>query len=333
MKKKIKIALNDYPFFFSPAVGPNIFLQRLLKEFKNLDCDITSKYNPLYDVGLFATHNKSFFNKPYALRIGGIFFDKKNTITSTYKANKKIFKDIKDSHGVIFVCEFTKALTEKLFGEIKKPNIVIQNSVSTNQFKPTGENKREELKINKDEFVIVVSATWRRHKRLKEIIIFFEKLSKKLDNITLIVLGNINEKLENLPNKVILVGKVNYNDLPSWYRTGNIYLHFAWIDHGPNTHIEATACGLPSLSTNNGGAPEIIQNCNSGIVSYSDQEYKFELVDLYNPPEPDYDILERDFMKIYNNYNSFKKGIDFSPVSIDLAAKKYLQFLTLLVKN
>ena len=64
----IKIALDKYPFWTSLKIGPNIFLQRLSKSLSNLNCKVTNRFNPFYDIGLFAIKNKSFYKKPYAIR-------------------------------------------------------------------------------------------------------------------------------------------------------------------------------------------------------------------------------------------------------------------------
>jgi len=323
----IKIALDKYPFWNSLKIGPNIFLERLSKSLKKLDCKITSRFDPSYNIALFAIKNKSFFNKPYVIRIGGIFFDKKNTVCNTEAENKKIFDSIDKSSGVIFISNFTKELTLKFHKNLTSPNIIINNSVSLKNFSSTGSNKRLQLKIDETTFVIIVSGSWRRHKRLNETIFFFEKLEKKIKNIKLLILGEVKSKINFQSKNIIFAGNINSEELPEWYRTGNIYLHLAWIDQNANTHVEATACGLPSISSNNGGNKEVIYNCNSGIVSNIDEKYNFDLLDFYNPPEINYEVLEDDFMKIYNNYSSFKKNIKTDSIDIDRAAIKYLNFL------
>ena len=108
----IKVAFDKYPFLTSLKIGPNIFMRRLSTAIKKLNCKVTTRFDPFYDIGLFTIKNKSIFNKPYVIRIGGIFFDKKNTICNTFKENNKIFKSIDQSDGVIFISDFTKKLTK-----------------------------------------------------------------------------------------------------------------------------------------------------------------------------------------------------------------------------
>jgi len=303
----MKIAIEKYPFILNEKIGPYIFLERLASEFKKQRIHVTNKFNPLYDFCIFANTNKSLFNKPYFLRIGGIFFDNRNTLTDTFQANKLIFDSIDNSIGTIFISDFTKNLVKKFHKNFNTKNIVINNSVPLNIFSPDGKNLRDKLNINSQDFVIIVSAAWRRHKRLDEILELFIKLKTKIKNLKLIILGKYN--MNKKDPDIILAGTISHDMLPQWYRTANIYLHLSWIDQNPNTLVEAIACGLPSLCTNNGGTCELIEKTNSGIVSYVDEDYNYQLVDYYNPPKPNYDILIKDFMEIYNNYKEYKNNI------------------------
>ena len=319
----MKIAIEKYPFFLNEKIGPYIFLERLSKELKK-KTKLTNKFDPFYNFALFANTNKSFYDKPYFIRIGGIFFDNNNTITDTFASNKKIFDSIDKSNGTIFISEFTKNLVKKFHKNFDKKSIVINNSVPLKIFNPKGKNLRKELNLKDDDFVIVVSAAWRRHKRLNEILELFTKLKLRIKNLKIIILGNY--RTEKIEEDVIVAGNIAPNNLPDWYRTGNIYVHLSWVDQNPNTLVEAIACGLPTLCTNNGGTRELVEKTNSGIVSVADEDYNFELVDYYNPPKPNFEILLNDFMKIYNNYESYKKNINTEPIDISHAAKKYLNF-------
>ena len=259
----MKIAIEKYPFIFNEKIGPYIFLERISKQFKNKGINLTNKFDPFYDFAIFANTNKSIYKKPYFLRIGGIFFDKKNTAINTFEANKKIFESIDNSIGTIFISEFTKNLVKKFHKNLKVPNVVINNSVPLNLFSPKGDNLRDKLKLKSSDFVIITSAAWRRHKRLNEIIKLFYKLKTEINNLKLIILGEYDLK-KNDPD-IILAGNIKHFKLPEWYRTANAYVHLSWIDQNPNTLVEAIACGLPSLCTNNGGTHELIKKTNSQI--------------------------------------------------------------------
>ena len=320
----MKIAIEKYPFIGNEKIGPYIFLERLSKEFKKKNIALTNKFNPFYDFSVFANTDKSFYKKPYFLRIGGIFFDKKNTATNTYKSNKIIFDSIDNSIGTIFISKFTKNLVQKFHTNFNTKSIIINNSVPLDIFSNKGKNFRNKLKFKDEDFVIIVSAAWRRHKRINEILELFFKLKSKIRKLKLIILGNYNKKITD-PD-IVVAGNISPDHLPEWYRSANLYIHLSWIDQNPNTLVEAIACGLPSICTNNGGTRELIEKTSSGIVSNADENYNYQLVDYYNPPIPNYDILINDFMEIYNNYEIFKKKINTQPIDISNAALKYINF-------
>src|SRR5690606_17211466 len=114
------------------------------------------------------------------------------------------------------------------------------------------------------------------------------KLRKEISNISfkLLVLGKNPDYVVN-DKDIKYVGEIPSEDLPSWYRSGNLYLHLATLEPCGNTQIEAIACGLPTICTNNGGIKETIISANAGIVSQADPVYTFEKIDHYNPNPPD----------------------------------------------
>ena len=67
-KKNMKIAIEKYPFILNEKIGPYIFLERISKQFKNKNINLTNKFNPFYDFAVFANTNKSIYKKPYFKR-------------------------------------------------------------------------------------------------------------------------------------------------------------------------------------------------------------------------------------------------------------------------
>ena len=67
---------------------------------------------------------------------------------------------------------------------------------------------------------------------------------------------------------------------------------------------------------------------NDSAVLVGDFLYSraFELIVEINR-EKVYEILEKDFLKIFHNHKKFKENINAKPISMEEAAKKYLQFL------
>jgi glycosyltransferase involved in cell wall biosynthesis len=324
----MKLAIDYYPFLNFYHAGPKVFLNRLSNSIiKNNFCKIRSPYLPFYDVALYSVYHKNFFNKKFVLRVDGIYFDKKNTAGDTYKLNKNIFDSIDKALGVIFISEFSKKMVEKFHGKLTIPNTVIHNKVPLDLFNSKGSNYRYKLGISKDDKVLITSAHWRKHKRLNETIKLLNLINVKSTNeYKLIVLGDNSKK--NLGKNIFNVGDISPSELSPWYRTANIYIHLAWIEPCGNTQIEAMASGLPVVCCNNGGIGETVINANGGIVVKSDADYEYNLIDYYNSPEPDYSKLIDSIELIFGDLNLYKNKINYDEINIDLAAKKYVDFIS-----
>jgi len=331
----IRLAIQDYPFDLSHHGGPKVFVRRLTESIiQQKLAKVSSTKIPFYNIALFSIHAKGsralynrILNKPYVLRVDGIYFDKYNTAANTEKMNNAIFSSIDKASGLVFISEFCKNMVERFHTKIIKPHKVIHNTVDTKKFTPIGPDYRKIYGISNKEKVIITSAHWRRHKRLKETLEFFEIIcNSKIDNYKLIVLGGGADVDLNNKN-IIYPGEIEPDSLPAWYRTADIYLHLAWIEPCGNTQIEAMACGLPVLCTNNGGIGETVLNADGGIVSKCDKPFEMKLLDYYNPPKPDYKILMQDFNMIMNNQKRFVQQININSLDIDVATREYISLI------
>ncbi len=323
----MKLAIDYYPFLNFYHAGPKVFLHRLSQSIiKNNFCKIHSPYLPFHDIALYSVYHKNFFNKKFVLRVDGIYFDKKNTAGDTIKLNKKIFDSINRATGVIFISDFSKKMVEKFYGKLLIPHTTIHNKVPLDIFNNKGNNYRQKLGISKNDKVLITSAHWRKHKRLNETIKLLNILNEKKDNeYKLIVLGDNSKK--KLAKNVFNVGDIKPSELSPWYRTADVYVHLAWIEPCGNTQVEAMASGLPVICCNNGGIGETVNNASGGIVVESDLNYKYDLIDYYNPPEPDYLKVKSSIELIFSDLNKYKNKINYEEINIDLAAKKYVDFI------
>lgn len=329
----MKLAIESLSPFRESQIAPKAFLNKLKKSLKiNKLCSFSTRYLPFYDIGLYATTNKSIFNKPFVLRLDGIYIDKFNTIKNSDNENKKIFNSIEKSAGVIFNSQYSKSVVEKFYKKIEKPNIIIPNGVDRSLFNPEGVNLRHEFNIKNEEIVLITCAQWRRHKRLKETIKFFKKIqNERSENFKLIVIGpdNNHEKEKD----VIFSGYIKNEHLAKWYRTADYYIHLSWIEANSNSQCEAISCGLPVLCSNNGGNYESVIDLDVGVVSKCDKPYDFTKIDLYNPPEPDYHILLKDFNLLIEKKFNFCKNSKIQKIDIHNVAKQYFDFIERVYKK
>jgi glycosyltransferase involved in cell wall biosynthesis len=69
----------------------------------------------------------------------------------------------------------------------------------------------------------------------------------------------------NLRN-VIFYGAIPHKALPAIYRQYDIYVNASRVDNFPGTLIEASCAGLPIVTTNAGGIPEMIRDGENGLL-------------------------------------------------------------------
>jgi phosphatidylinositol alpha-1,6-mannosyltransferase len=77
----------------------------------------------------------------------------------------------------------------------------------------------------------------------------------------------------NLQEQVIFVGRVPYSQLPDYFRLGDLFVMpsrsrlFGSVVEGLGiVYLEASACGLPVIAGDSGGAPDAVINEVTGLV-------------------------------------------------------------------
>ena len=303
-------------------IGPKIFMRKLSESIqRNGYAKVTNAIFPFFDIAFFNSIARNFYHKKYILRLDGLFFDIKNTVGDNDELNRKIFKSLEKSKGIIFQSKFSKKLFERFYGEIEKENVIINNGSYLNRVV-----KEDNLAWNipDDRIIAITVAHWRRHKRLQETVELFEELSLKFKQLFLVVIGpggNISA------NKNILhIPSVKNVDIYKILSHADFMFHLSWLDNSPNSVVEALCMKIPVLCSNQGGTKELVEISNGGIVSNADKDFEFELVDLYNPPKPDMNQLYKDAVELINNLDDYKKKINPKPLDIDNVAKRYVEF-------
>tara|TARA_B100000900_G_scaffold54981_1_gene40909 strand:- start:6193 stop:7296 length:1104 start_codon:yes stop_codon:yes gene_type:complete len=170
---------------------------------------------------------------------------------------------------------------------------IINNWSATEDLLNIGENRiiSEEPKKIKILFV-----GWlEKAKGISQIIQSFKRLIDKKNNIELIIVGDgsMKKELEKLlvqkkyRDKIKLKGWLNDKALRQCYQDSDMFILPSWYEGMPNSLIEATATGLPSIST------------DVGMVSdyYNDKENML-IIDLKNQ-----NILTNSIEKLINDVN------------------------------
>lgn len=317
-----------FPFSLSGG-GPSIFLKRLRKSIAMQKLARPTFFiDPFSDINIYANVTRNPWRKPYVMRVDGIYFDKARSEAERNTLNKPIFWGFDNARGVVFQSSFDAKLIASVHGAPKVPHEIIPNGVDLEEFSPRGQDMRGLLGATQDELIFLASAKWRAHKRLDSIINVFLAFKKTHDQpCRLLILGHIDHPLSVDDPSIQIVGHVSPDKLAPWYRTADVFLFFSWLDHCPNTVVEALACGLPVVCTNQGGTRELIKLTGGGEVAEADAPFPFEPVALYSPPEPDLVTLLEAVERVVARRDEYAHAIDRKPIDINVVARRYVAFM------
>lgn len=312
--------------------GPTVFLSRLRDELERSGGIQTATFlDPRSDILLFANKARNPWRKPYVFRVDGFAFDSALTTQETNRRNADIVSGLKNAAGIVFQSHFDQAMVRRFLGVPDVPTAVIPNGVQLNVFSPHGDSKRAVLGYQPDDLVFITSAKWRAHKRLDAVIsTFLQFRSRNPQRCRLIVLGKLDRPYQTDPD-IHFAGHIPADDLPDWYRTADLCLFFSWLDHCPNTVVEALACGLPVVCTNQGGTRELIELTGGGLIAEADAPFAYEPVELYKPPQPNPEILLQAVTSAANRRAELSAAIARDRIDIKSATRHYLEFISRLV--
>ncbi|HEX9423053.1 MAG TPA: glycosyltransferase family 4 protein [Pyrinomonadaceae bacterium] len=101
----------------------------------------------------------------------------------------------------------------------------------------------------------------------------FALIQQQVPDAILTVVGDGSQRqaLEDLKRELNLkhisfTGRVEHEDIYQQYSTSDVYLNASKVDNQPLSILEAFACGLPVVTTDAGGIPDIVTNGETGFV-------------------------------------------------------------------
>lgn len=178
---------------------------------------------------------------------------------------------INHSDRVTAVSESLKQDTLRLF-EIKKKIEVIPNFIDIDKIKAKGKPCERSLLANKEEKIITHISNFRPLKRILDVIAVFEGILPKVSS-KLMMVGEGPEKikaLEYVKNKglqehVLFLG--NSNEIDKILCFSDLFLLPSEKESFGLSALEAMAHGVPIISSDAGGIPEVNQHGVTGYLS------------------------------------------------------------------
>jgi len=304
----VKIHLDNVNL--NSSSGPNSFAKRLSKGLIESGHEVELHDGRSSDVSLvFIEPSGRPLAKKVVQRLDGIWFSPEEFETK----NSNIKNLYQNSSGVIWQSEFDKEMVTKWWG-IHKNGAVIRNGIDINPVKKFSIPALEQIR-NQYEMVFVCSANWHPQKRLLENINLYKHLRKFYKSAALIVMGS--NPVQVADNHIFYAGPQPHEVCLEVFSAANWMIHLAWLDHCPNTVVEALSQGTPVICSEHGGTKELVKDF--GIILKESRSYNYELTNYDNPPVMDYSNLNKLPKK-----NELGKHFD---ISIQRTLQDYLEFL------
>jgi L-malate glycosyltransferase len=179
---------------------------------------------------------------------------------------------INKSDVVTSVSESLKKATYELF-DIKKDIVVIPNFIELNKVNTARSVTCERsVMAHPDERIVTHISNFRKVKRIDDVVAIFNKIQHTIPaKLMMVGDGPEREKAEKLCEKLGISDKViffgNSNEIDKILSYSDLFLLPSETESFGLAALEAMACGVPVISSNSGGLPEVNEEGFSGYLS------------------------------------------------------------------
>jgi N-acetyl-alpha-D-glucosaminyl L-malate synthase BshA len=179
---------------------------------------------------------------------------------------------IEQSDGVTSISKYLQERTVREF-DIQRPIEVIPNFVNCDIYRrdPAAESERKKY-VSNGEKILVHLSNFRPVKRIPDVVEIFERVNKKIPS-RLLMMGDGPERpaaerlarKKGISDRVVFLGKVD--DVPTKLGAADLMLLPSELESFGLAALEAMACEVPSVATNVGGVPEVIDDGKTGFLA------------------------------------------------------------------
>ena len=178
---------------------------------------------------------------------------------------------INKSDKVTSVSQSLKDDTLRLFN-IKNQIEVIPNFIEVNNLKAENISCKRSVMAKPEERIITHISNFRKVKNIPDVIKIFNKIQKQIPaKLMMVGDGPEKRKAEELCEKYDIADKViffgNSNEVNQILSYTDLFLLPSETESFGLAALEAMACGVPVVSSNTGGLPEVNENGYSGFLS------------------------------------------------------------------
>lgn len=178
---------------------------------------------------------------------------------------------INESNAITAVSENLKAETYKSFS-IEKPIHVIPNFVDAHRFHQTNKDHFKKMLASEGERILVHVSNFRKVKRVDDVMKIFEKVRQRIP-AKLLMIGDGPERqhAEDLCRKLGVCNDIRFlgkqDQMEEILNIADLFILPSQYESFGLAALEAMACGVPVISSNAGGLPEINIHGNTGYLS------------------------------------------------------------------
>ncbi len=192
----------------------------------------------------------------------------------------RIFEErmLERSNRIIAVSDFTRRELLQYY-KVKENKIrVIHNGVDVEKFQPAHDKRKakEALGFNPNDIAVLSVGRLYARKGLFTLIESMPLVAKKFKNVKFIIAGkglsNEFKKLVSYATKlgvkdnIVFTGYFPDKKLPQLYQAADIFAFSTFYENLPFAVLEALSTGLPVVTTNVGGIPEMIESGRNGFL-------------------------------------------------------------------
>jgi glycosyltransferase involved in cell wall biosynthesis len=254
---------------------------------KSLDFQIIDAHFA-YPDGYAARWLARWLNKPFTVTMRGT----EPSLARFPGRHKRIIKALMSADSVIAVADSLRRYAVRL-GVPEQNTCVVGNGVDTEMFFPVDRRQaRQQLQIPEDAKVLISVGGLVPRKGFHRVLDCLPELLKAHPDVHYLIVGgespegNIRDQLERQVQKLELGGKVHFvghsnpEQLSHVLSAADVFVLSTSNEGWANVFLEAMACGLPVVTTNVGGNPEVVNDDAVGmIVPFDDQPALIDALD------------------------------------------------------
>ncbi len=178
---------------------------------------------------------------------------------------------INESDAITAVSENLKEETLRSF-KIEKEIHVIPNFVDIKRFHQTDKDHFKQMLAPAGERILVHVSNFRAVKRVEDVIKIFYNVKKEIPSKLLMIGdGPERQKVEDLARELDIYSDIRFlgkqEQISEILSISDLFLLPSATESFGLSALEAMACGVPVISTNAGGLPEINQQGKTGFLS------------------------------------------------------------------